>query len=225
VLFGGLVVWSGRNRIDVSHINEEAILSASKKSGNIADHVFGKQDSKVRLIEYGDFQCPGCGAAHPRVKTLMDKYQDKMAFVFRNYPLTNLHPNARAAAAAVEAAGLLGKYWPMHNLVFDNQSQWSDASADARTDFFAGYAQQVGLSRAKFLSLLNDKSARLNQKISFDQALGRKLKITGTPTFYLNGKQLTENQFGTDDAFDKTITDALARNGIKVDTETKKSDK
>src|SRR4051812_16240717 len=104
VLFGGLVFWSGRDRVDVSSVDTNKIQPASSDSGNIGDHVFGNKDAKVVLMEYGDFQCPGCGSAHPTVKALSEKYKDQLAFVFRNFPLTSIHPNARAAAAAVETA-------------------------------------------------------------------------------------------------------------------------
>ena len=209
ILFGSLVVFSQRNRVDVSSVNDKAIINASEDNGKIGDHIFGKADSKVVLVEYGDFQCPGCGAAHITVKPVMDKYEDQVAFVFRNFPLTNIHPNARAAAAAVEAAGLQGKYWEMHNKVFESQDDWSDANATERTNFFSNYAAEVGLDKQEFTNILSNESSRINKKISFDQALGRKVNVTGTPTFYLNGEKLNEEQFGSEEELEKTLLQAL----------------
>lgn len=219
LLFGGLLIWSQRDRIDVSNVNTNDILSGRATSGNIGDHVDGNKDAKVVLIEYGDFQCPGCGKAHPIVKSVMEKYGSDVAFVFRNFPLTSIHPNARAAAAAAEAAGLEGgkeKYWQMHNRLYENQQEWQDASSSERTDLFASYAQAIGIDKTKFETLLSKSSSRINQKISFDQALGRKLDITGTPTFYLNGTQLTSEQFGTEEAFDAAIKAELEKQGVKL---------
>lgn len=225
LLFGGLLFWSQRDRIDVSKINTNDILSAQAASGNISDHVEGNKNAKVVLIEYGDFQCPGCGKAHPIVKSVLEKYDDNVAFVFRNFPLTSIHPNARAAAAAAEAAGLEGgkeKYWQMHDKLYENQQEWQDASTSERSDFFANYAQAIGINKTKFETTLSELSSRINQKISFDQELGRKLNITGTPTFYLNGTQMTSEQIGSEDAFAAAVKAELEEQGVKLTEEADK---
>lgn len=209
VLFGGLVVFSQRNKVDVSSINDSKIIGASDANGNIADHIFGKKDSKVVLVEYGDFQCPGCASAHVDVKAVTEKYADKIAFVFRNFPLSSIHPNARAASAAAEAAGLDGKYWQMHNKIYDNQEDWSKASASERTMVFGAYAKQFGMNEKTFTKILEDETTRINKKIAFDQALGRKAGVSGTPTFFINGKKLNEDQFSSKEALEKTILEAL----------------
>ena len=216
ILFGGLIYLSSKNSIDVSKINTNSVLGATKDSGNTADHVFGKRDSKVLLIEYGDYQCPGCGGAYPQLKTVSEKYKDKIAFVFRNYPLTSLHPNARAAAAAAEAAGQLGKYWEMHNILYENQSSWENASGTDRTDIFADYAKQVGLNEQDFRNALTKQNKRINQKINFDMALGKKDGVTGTPTVLLGGKKLTDDQTndlinGKTSGLDKLVQAALKK--------------
>jgi uncharacterized protein (UPF0212 family) len=188
VLFGGLIYFASRDAVDVSNINDKAIVDGDEKSGGIAEHVLGKKDSKVVLIEYGDYQCPGCGSAHAPIKAVTKKYENKMAFAFRNFPLTTIHPNARASAAAAETAGLMGKYWEMHDKLYENQSEWQSASANDRTSIFANYADTIGLDTDTFTKNLTEKSSQINQKISFDQALGKKAGVSGTPTFYLNGK-------------------------------------
>lgn len=216
LLFGGLVVWSGRDRVDVSGVDTNKIQGATEASGDIADHVYGNTNAKVVLVEYGDFQCPGCGSAHPIVKNVTEKYKDQVAFVYRNFPLTNIHPNARAAAASAEAAGKLGKYWEVHNALFENQSAWSNASTSERGGVFANFAVQAGLKKDEFTSKLDSESARINKKINFDIALGRKLNVTGTPTFYLNGKKLENDKYNSEEALDATIRDALKQAGVEL---------
>ncbi len=219
VLFGGLVVWSSRDNIDVSNVKENKVLAATENSGNIGDHVYGNKESKVILVEYGDFQCPGCGAAHPTLKALSEKYENELAFVFRNFPLTTIHPNARAAAAAVEAAGINGKYWEMHNLVFERQSAWSDASASERADLFKQFAVDAGVNAEAYEKTLTDESARINRKINFDLALGRKIGANSTPTILLNGDMLEQADFGSEEALEKKLLEAFEKNGITVSTE------
>ena len=194
LLFGGLIYLSSKDDIDVSKVNTNSVLPATEASGNIGDRVFGNKEAKVVLIEYGDYQCPGCGGAYQKLKDISEKYKDDMAFVFRNYPLTSIHPNARAAAAAAEAAGQLGKYWEMHDRLYGDQAGWQEASGTERTDIFVGYAAELGLKEDAFRKALNDQNKRINQKINFDLALGKKDGVTGTPTLLLNGTTLTEGQ-------------------------------
>lgn len=190
LLLGGLVVYSQLNRtsIDVSNVDSNSVIGASSQNGNIADHVFNNTESKVVLVEYGDFQCPGCGAAHPNVKTLLAEYGDKITFIFRNLPLTSIHPNARVAAAAAEAAGIQGKYWEMHDTLFESQSDWESQNATRRTELFKSYAQTLGLDVAKFEADI--ASDGVNQKISFDQALAKKVGASSTPSFFIDGEEL-----------------------------------
>ena len=192
LLLGGLVAWAriANPPLDVSGVNNNSILSATADSGNIADHVKGKADSKVILVEYGDFQCPSCAGAHPNVNTLMEEYKDDITFVFRNFPLTSIHPNARAAASAAEAAGLQGKYWEMYDQLYENQNDWSTANTDQRTNIFNGYATGLALDMEKFAA--DYASAEVAKKISFDLAVGKAAGASATPTFYLNGEKLDD---------------------------------
>ena len=196
LILGGLVVYSRMSSpsTDVSAIDANSIIAASDQNGQIADQVYGKADSKVVLIEYGDFQCPGCAAAHPQVKAAMEEYKDRVAFVFRNFPLTNIHPNARAASAAAEAAGLQGKYWEMHNRLFEAQADWETLTGEQRTNLFTSYASELSLDQDRFKTDL--ASTNVNTKISFDQALGKKVGVDSTPTFFLNGEKLSDEDSG-----------------------------
>lgn len=220
-LLGALVVL-GRNanpKVDVNTIDANAVQPASAANGNIADHVFGKADSKVLLIEYGDFQCPGCGAVHPRIKTITEAYKADLGFIFRNFPLTAIHPNGKAAAGVVEAAGLQGKYWEMHNTVYETQKAWENLSGDARTATFVSYAGILGLDITKFKTNLADDA--LNKKISFDQAIANKLGVNATPTFYLNGAKLTSDIWGDDAKLTAAINSEFKKAGITPHITTK----
>lgn len=207
-VLGSLIFLARKDQTDVSSVDGNKVLSASVASGNIADHVFGNKDSKTILIEYGDFQCPGCAAAHPVLKEISEEYKDKLAFVFRNNPLTTIHPNARAAAAAAEAAGLQGQYWTMHDELYVNQKEWSDANVEKRSSYFTNYANKVGIKDIeKFKKDLGSKA--VNDKINFDLALGKKVPVTGTPTILLNGKKVESETWQDVKKFKTLVEEAL----------------
>lgn len=181
----------GSSKLDVSSVNANTTQTASSVNGNIADHTSGELDSKIVLIEYGDYQCPPCANAYPVVKQLIDKYSDKILFVFRNFPIPSSHPNAMAAAAAAEAAGLQGKYWEMHDKLYENQSEWSSANASNRTTLFTNYASQIGLNTDQFVKDLS--LSTIINKIDFDLAVGKSVGVKATPTFMLNGVNVPLN--------------------------------
>jgi protein-disulfide isomerase len=217
LLLVGLVYISSKDKVNVDGIDANKIQSASVQSGNIADQVFGKKDSKVVFVEYGDFQCPGCGKAHPTIQAVTEKYKDQVAFVFRNFPLTGIHPNAKAAAAAAEAAGLQGKYWDMHNKLYENQSAWESLDSSERTDFFAGYAKELGLDVTTFKSDM--ASQKVNQKINFDLAVGKKIGVSSTPTLYLNGKAVDQDTWSVQAKLDQLFENELKANNISLPKE------
>lgn len=222
IIFGVIVVGllatlviSSRNanpQVDVSNIDTNAIQAPSKTNGNIGDNVFGNAKSKVVLIEYGDYQCPGCKGAFTRVKTLSEAYKDQIAFVFRNFPLTTIHPNARAAAGAAEAAGLNGKFWEMHDSLYTNQTSWENLTGEERTTAFTGYATALGVGKDAFTASLTDNA--VNQKISFDQAIAKKLNVDSTPTFYLNGVKLEGTVWSSEAKLAEAINAELKKAGI-----------
>lgn len=178
----GLIVFNKKDSVDVGSIDPSKIIT-----GENGDHVFGKADAKVILFEYGDFQCPGCGGAYPQLKAISEKNKDKIAFVFRNYPLTSIHPNALAAAAVAESAALQGKYWEMHDKLYESQDDWTNASATARNDVFLQYARDLGLNTDQFTKDLSSKT--VTDKIARDRAIGAKLKVDSTPTIYVNDEK------------------------------------
>lgn len=219
VLLGGLVVLSTQNRIDVSEFDAAKIVTANDKDGSTGDHVYGNKDAKVVLIEYGDYQCPGCKGAYERVKTVAERYKDNLAFVFRNLPLTQIHSNARAAAAVAEAAGKQGKYWEMHDKLYENQDAWSQASGAERSSLFEGYARDLALNTDRFNTDLASDS--VDQKIRFDQAIFKKTgNQQSTPTFTMDGAKLADKDWSDEKALDAFIRSKLTAAGVTLTEET-----
>jgi protein-disulfide isomerase len=149
-------------------------------------HEKGGANAAVVLEEFGDYQCPPCGAIHPWLQKIKDDYGDRVKIIFRNYPLQQMHRNAFSAARAAEAAGMQGKFWEMNDLIFDNQAEWKD-SPEPRP-IFAGYARRLGLDEAKFKADSESKAAA--DRVIADFNRGNSLGVTGTPTIFLNGREL-----------------------------------
>lgn len=142
------------------------------------DHIQGPIDAPLSLLEYGDYQCPYCGEAHPIVKAVQKRLGDKLCFAFRNFPLVNAHPYAEHAAEAAEAAAAQGKFWPMHDLLFENQDALDDES-------LAEYAESLGLDARRLMAevLAGAHAARIRD----DFKGGARGGVNGTPTFFVNG--------------------------------------
>lgn len=211
VVLGALIVNKKNDEVDVSKVDANKVVTADKKNTEIPDHIFGNVQKKTVLIEYGDFQCPGCGSLFPTLKPLKEKYKDQLTFVFRNFPLTSIHPNALAAATAAEAAGLQDKWWEYHDLLYENQNEWSSVDSSKRTDVFVGYAEKLGLNIASFKKDL--ESEKIAQKIARDQALGKKIGATSTPTLVLDGKVLAQDQWSSPEKLEETIREAIKSSG------------
>ncbi len=155
--------------------NTEALIRSDS-------HVEGEKNAKVTIVEFGDFQCPACGAAHPVVAQILREYQGKVTFVFRNFPLP-MHKNAQTAAEAAEAAGAQGKFFEMHNLLFSNQKEWENSSNPMEQ--FSQYAKELKLDEAKFKADVEGK--KYAKKIEKDVNDGYAVGVNSTPTFYING--------------------------------------
>jgi protein-disulfide isomerase len=154
-----------------------------------ADWMRGDATSTVSVIEYGDFQCPACGEYEPIVEQLTKEYGNRVLFAFRNFPLFQIHQDAMIAAQAAEAAGLQGKYWQMHDLLYARQSEWSaEPASTVVAKYFNGYAQSIGLDVAKFDSDIN--SSVVTGKVQKDLASGNAASIDHTPTFFIDLAQI-----------------------------------
>lgn len=150
------------------------------------DHIRGKTDAKVSLITYGDYECPACNAWEPEVQTMLTEYQDRVAFIFRNFPLTDKHVNAYAAARAAEAASLQGKFWEMHDLLYEKWNEWKGDNKSAQSKFET-YAEELNLNLTQFK--LDYESSAVADRINSDLASANKIGATGTPTFVVNGER------------------------------------
>jgi len=142
---------------------------------------FGPEGAKVTLVEFSDFQCPYCSRAGKASKQIKEKYEDRVRFVFRQFPLS-FHKQAHLAAQASLAADAQGKFWPYHDLLFENQRKLDRPSLDK-------YAKQLGLNMAKFKKALDDKTYA--KVVDTDMELGKEVAVSGTPTWFLNGKRVT----------------------------------
>lgn len=199
--------------VNVDKIDPAKVITGDGKK-EIADHVFGTTSAKVVMIEYGDFQCPACGSFYPGMHPLKEKYKDQLTFVFRDFPLTALHPNALAASTAAEAAGLQGKWWQYHDKLYENQTAWSDVDSSKRTDIFVSYAKDLGLNTTTFKKDLD--STKVADKIAKDEALGKKIGASSTPTLVINGKTLDQSKWGTPQKLEATIRAAIKDSGQKL---------
>lgn len=168
------------------------------------DHVRGAQDGKLTLVEFGDFQCPACASYEPLIRQVTADNKTILKVVFKHFPLTQIHQNALLGAKAAEAAGLQGKFWEMHDMLYDKQSDWS-TGLNAH-DFIMTYATTLGLDTKKFANDLNSKA--IEEKISAELKEGARLGVQGTPTFFLNGKKLDSPQ--SLEAFNKLILETAA---------------
>ena len=213
-IVGGMIYISTQNRLNVSDINNDqlnTIIGAESRNGDIADHEIGSKSPKVTIIEYADYQCPGCSAAAPKAKALVEKYKDHVRLIFRNFPIASSHPNARAAAAVAEAAGLQGKFWEMNKLLYTNQDAWKNANITDRDNIFKSYAEQLKLNIDQYKTDL--ASNKVKNKIDFDMALGRKHGVAATPTFYVNGKNTEMDSSGS---IESSVKEALKKAGVEV---------
>lgn len=182
--------------------------------GPIADRVFGSTAGKVTLIEYGDFECPACGAMYPTVSAIKNAYKDELTFIFRDFPLTTIHPNALAASTAAEAAGQQGKFYEMFDQLYQNQSTWGDTDSATRDKDFDQYAQSIGLNMSKYHQDLS--SSAVADKINRDRATGANFGVDGTPTFVLDGKVLSSDVGTSQTALQQAILTELSKAGFKV---------
>jgi len=160
------------------------------------DHLQGPPTASITLVEYGDYECPHCGQAHPVVKQLQQRLGDRLGFVFRNFPLSTMHPHAEPAAEAAECAGSQGRFWEMHDLLFENQEA-------LRANDLVEYADTLGLDSTRFKTdlLRHTHAARVRE----DFLSGVRSGVNGTPTFFINGVR-------HDDSFDfATLLNALEK--------------
>lgn len=154
---------------------------------------YKKGEGSVTLVEFSDFQCPACQSVQEPLKQILAKYDGKVTFVYRHFPLSSIHKNAQMAAQAGEAAFQQGKFWEMHDKLFETQNSWKDL-ADPR-GLFIQYAKEIGLDEAKFASDLESQATK--DIVSTDLLASTRYRLSGTPTFFINGSKVEFGQIET----------------------------
>lgn len=167
------------------------------------DLAVGNKNAKAVLIEYADFQCPGCGAAYPVLKKLVQDYNGRILFIYRYFPLAEIHKNAYAAAEAAQAANYQGKFWEMHDILFENQTKW--AELENPTDTFVTYAKSLNLNIDKFKKDLADPNTK--KFIDDEENKGTEAGVNSTPTLFLNKRLVNERTYdGIKGLIDQQLT-------------------
>ena len=195
LIFFGLIFFSKR---------EAQQSGGNSTSGTLSQNIYGKKDSPVSLVEFGDFQCPACLGYFPIVQQIKAQYGDRISIQFRHFPLSEIHQNAVISSRAAEAAAMQGKFWEMHDKLYENQNAWG--TSQTPNTFFESYAQEIGLDVEKFKTDI--KSNATNETVQADRAEAQKQGHTSTPTFVLNGKRI-ENPPRTIEEFGALIEEAL----------------
>jgi len=155
-------------------------------------HVKGNPDAAVVLTEYSDLQCPACAQAAPFVSEIVEQYKDDLRFEYKHFPIERIHPSALQAAVAAEAAGQQGKFFEFHDLLFENQTEWSPNPVPGV--FFTQYAEELGLDMDLYKRHAN--ASVLRDKVRAEFAEGQAAGVTGTPSFFLNGERLVSETGG-----------------------------
>ncbi len=189
------------------------VIEPSEDNGNIGDHVKGSADAPVVIFEYADYQCPGCASINPRVNKVVEQLDGKLAVVYRSF-LLSYHQNGTAAASAAEAAGLQG-YWKEYaDKLFSEQSEWEYATASERTTYFNQYFEEVTDGKGDLEKFNADiASEAVSKKINFDMGIGKRINVSGTPAFYIDGQLINWGEAGSITINGQTISWSSARSG------------
>lgn len=208
LLVGGIILFSAPGtKLPQKKVSEELLVppNATITSGINKDGVYlpASATATLSLVEFGDYECPACGTYNPLVKQLLTEFSGKINFVFRNYPLPQ-HKNAMITSYAAEAAGLQGKYWQMHDKIFETQNDWANLTDPKNT--LITYAKDLGLDVNLFTTDLD--SSFVKNKVQGDYNDGNTVGLSQTPTFYLNGGGMALT--GTYEQLKNVIQDNLA---------------
>ena len=185
-----LVINANNNATNYNNYDFNSVIEPDEHNGHIGDHIKGDKDAPVIIFEYADFQCPGCASINTRVNKALEKSDDKLAIVYRNY-LLSYHQNGTAAASAAEAAGLQG-YWKEYaDTLFKNQAEWEYATPSERTTLFNKYFTEMTEGHGDLEKFNKDiASENVSKKISFDMGIGKRINLPGTPSFYIDDQRI-----------------------------------
>jgi len=212
--FGAYKVIDGNNKAtDYDNYDFYSVIEPTRDNGNIGDHVKGDANAPVLIFEYADYQCPGCASINPKVNKVVEELDGKLAVVYRSF-LLSYHQNGTAAASAAEAAGLQG-YWKQYaDKLFSEQSEWEYASPSKRTELFNKYFEEVTDGKGDLEKFNKDiASEAVSKKISFDMGIAKRIDVSGTPAFYVDGQWIKWGDAGSVTVNGKTISWDSARTG------------
>ncbi|TWP07878.1 hypothetical protein EUA80_01010 [TM7 phylum sp. oral taxon 351] len=202
----------------IASLDRSKYIEKDERNGNIGDNFEVAKDAKVMIIEYADYQCPGCATTFPFLSDVVKEYKGKVGLIFRSFILS-YHKNGTAAAYAANAAALQGYWQPFATLLFKNQSEWEDLSSDKRDAKFKTYFEEATAKKGnteQFFKDMNDEAVK--KKVKADMAVARLVKISETPTIFVNGQKLSTNSVNEAD-FKKNlknlIDEELKRNESK----------
>jgi protein-disulfide isomerase len=181
---------------------------AGEVKGAEPPHMRGNPNAPVLVEEFGDFQCPSCGSYHPELKKIEAEFGDKLKVIFRELPLMPMHEHALMAAQAAEAAGIQGKFWEMHDLLYENQAKWVEQKD--LVPVFVDYAKQIGINPDQFMKDLSGET--VTQRIFQDGKRAHSFGLKGTPSFFVNGKEAKDDQWKPD-GLRQMIREAIAASG------------
>lgn len=211
---GAYFVMDGNNKAtNFDEYDFYSVIGPNKDNGNIGDHVKGDADAPVLIFEYADYQCPGCASINPKVNKAVEELNGKLAVVYRSF-LLSYHQNGTAAASAAEAAGLQGYWKPYMDKLFAEQAEWETANASERTALFDKYFDEVTDGKGDVDKFNVDiASDSVSKKISFDMGIARRVDVSGTPAFYIDGQLIKWGSEGEVTVNGKKVSWDSARGG------------
>jgi len=183
VLFAGLIF--ALVKLPSDHVSDGTPQDEGVTFADVVDPIIGPDRSAVTVHLYEDLQCPACAASHPAVEATIAKYKDRVRFIWKDFPLEQLHPFARQGADAARCAQDQSKFWEFEDLMYSKQDEW--VAGDHKEDLFAGYARSIGMDEAKFRTCLTGNKG--DSKVSDDQGEGMRNRVDRTPTFFINQKR------------------------------------
>jgi Na+:H+ antiporter, NhaA family len=204
---GGMILL--RSSRQTSSSNAPTPDPALDVKGAEPPHIRGNPSAPVTLEEFGDFQCPTCGTYYSELKKIEAEFGDNLRVIFRESPLVPMHEHALMAAQAAEAAGLQGKFWEMHDKLYENQTTWTPAKD--LVPIFVDYAKQIGIDPDRFMKDLNGE--QVAQRIFQDGKRVHALGLNGTPTFFVNGKEAKPPDQWKPEGLRQMIKEAVAASG------------
>ena len=192
----------------IASLERSKYIEKEERNGNLGDNYEGNKDAKVLIVEYADYQCPGCATTFPYLSEIVEEYKGKVGLIFRSYILS-YHKNGTAAAHAANAAALQGYWQPFATILFKNQAEWEDLEAGKRDAKFKSYFEEASKNQGnadRFLSDMNSEAVK--KKVKSDMAVAKLVNITETPTIIINGEKLPTISVN-ESTFKKTVHEMI----------------